>query len=61
MEQEQKIWPDVSQSLGAWKTLQEASVSLLVFSKKENAPSFILPTFGDSEAVLVITYPQVAW
>lgn len=59
MEQEQKIRTDVSQSVGAWKTLQEASVSPLGFSKREDAPCSILPTVGESEAVLVITSPQV--
>lgn len=50
MEQCQIIQTNVGQSLEAWKALQKASVSLIVFNKREDSPCFILPTFRDSKA-----------
>lgn len=50
MEQCQIIQTNVGQSLEAWKALQKASVSLIVFNKREDSLCFILPTFRDSKA-----------
>lgn len=47
-----KFQPNVGQPVGAWKTLQKASVSLPVVSKGEESPCLILPPFRGSEAVL---------
>lgn len=46
----QKIQPNVGQSGGAWKTLSKASVSLIVQKRKDSC-FFVLPIFGDSEAM----------
>lgn len=45
---------NVGQSAGAWKPLQKASKSLVVFNQKEDSSCFTLPTFEGCELCLII-------